>query len=159
MFRWTPFGIIGNMHGDYFIQQGKATREKELQKLRKHLKNVFWDRDRRLVILFPEGGFYYNRVESSQKFVFFFNLQTRIKKIFRYAKENGFLHLEHCTLPRMGAIQVILEEIGPRLSKSSSSSSLSTSRSASRLKILKDTVDAIREKKYVKGIILLFEII
>lgn len=28
MFRWTPFGIIGRMHGDYFIQQGKATREK-----------------------------------------------------------------------------------------------------------------------------------
>lgn len=72
MFRWTPFGIIGNMHGDYFIKQGKATRDKELQRLRDHLNNVFWDRDRRLVILFPEGGFYYNRVESSQRFIFYF---------------------------------------------------------------------------------------
>uniref|UniRef100_A0A914UTJ1 Phospholipid/glycerol acyltransferase domain-containing protein n=1 Tax=Plectus sambesii TaxID=2011161 RepID=A0A914UTJ1_9BILA len=24
MFRWTPFGIIGHNHGDYFIMQGKA---------------------------------------------------------------------------------------------------------------------------------------
>ena len=133
MFRWTPFGIIGNMHGDYFIQQGKATREKELERLREHLKKVFWNRDRRLVILFPEGGFYCNRVESSQ----------------RYARENDFPHLEHTTLPRMGAVKVILEEIGPRLSSNNSSSSLSRSNS-SRLKILKDTVDAIREKKYVK---------
>lgn len=30
MFRWSPFGIIGNNHGDYFIRQGKATREKEI---------------------------------------------------------------------------------------------------------------------------------
>lgn len=30
MFRWTPFGIVGQMHGDYFIQQGKATRDKEI---------------------------------------------------------------------------------------------------------------------------------
>lgn len=66
MFRWTPFGIIGNNHGDYFIQQGKATREKELVRLKKHLHDVFWDRDRRWVVVFPEGGFYYKRVESSQ---------------------------------------------------------------------------------------------
>ena len=67
MFRWTPFGIIGHNHGDYFIMQGKASREKEIDKLKKHLGNVFWDRDRRWIILFPEGGFYYKRVESSQK--------------------------------------------------------------------------------------------
>lgn len=67
MFRWTPFGIIGHNHGDYFITQGKATREKELEKLKKHLSDVFWDRDRRWIILFPEGGFFYKRVESSQR--------------------------------------------------------------------------------------------
>uniref|UniRef100_A0A914LEL7 Phospholipid/glycerol acyltransferase domain-containing protein n=1 Tax=Meloidogyne incognita TaxID=6306 RepID=A0A914LEL7_MELIC len=66
MFRWTPFGIIGQMHGDYFIRQGKASREKELINLKKHLRKVFWDRDRRWVILFPEGGFYYKRKEDSQ---------------------------------------------------------------------------------------------
>jgi lysophosphatidylglycerol acyltransferase 1 len=67
MFRWTPFGVIGRMHGDYFIQQGKATREKELIRLKEHLKKVFWERDRRWVILFPEGGFFYKRKETSQK--------------------------------------------------------------------------------------------
>jgi len=41
MFRWTPFGIIGQMHGDYFIRQGKASREKELINLKKHLRKVF----------------------------------------------------------------------------------------------------------------------
>ncbi|KIH43936.1 hypothetical protein ANCDUO_26051, partial [Ancylostoma duodenale] len=66
MFRWSPFGIIGNNHGDYFIKQGKATREKEILRLKQHLREVFWDRDRRWVILFPEGGFYHKRVESSQ---------------------------------------------------------------------------------------------
>ncbi|KAI1719480.1 acyltransferase domain-containing protein [Ditylenchus destructor] len=94
MFRWTPFGVIGNMHGDYFIQQGKATRDKELIRLKEHLQKVFWNRDRRLVILFPEGGFYYKRVESSQ----------------RYARENGYPHLKWSTLPRLGAVKTILEE-------------------------------------------------
>lgn len=71
--------------------------------------------------------------------------------MFRYAEENGFPHLEHTTLPRMGAVNAILEEIGPRITNDDSSSLLSTSRSSSRLQIIKDTVDAIREKKYVKG--------
>ncbi|KAL3083121.1 hypothetical protein niasHS_010923 [Heterodera schachtii] len=133
MFRWTPFGIIGRMHGDYFIQQGKATRDKELIRLKGHLQKVFWDRDRRWVILFPEGGFYYKRKETSQK----------------YAKENNFPHLEHCTLPRMGAIKAVLEEIGPRQDEEQNGLARSASTS-SKIKLIKDTVGAIREKKYVK---------
>ncbi|KAI3422120.1 hypothetical protein GPALN_012653 [Globodera pallida] len=131
MFRWTPFGIIGRMHGDYFIQQGKATRDKELIRLKQHLRKVFWDRDRRWVVLFPEGGFFYKRKETSQ----------------RYARENGFPNLEHCTLPRMGAIKAVLEEIGPREEENGLARSASTS---SKMKLIKDTVGAIREKKYVK---------
>ncbi|CAI5451986.1 unnamed protein product [Caenorhabditis angaria] len=130
MFRWTPFGIVGNNHGDYFIQQGKATRDKEILRLKKHLQDVFWDRDRRWVILFPEGGFYYKRVESSQS----------------YGKKNGFPHLLYTTLPRMGAVQAILEEVGPR-----DENDEPRERTNSKLKLLKDTVGAIREKKYVKG--------
>lgn len=133
MFRWTPFGIVGRMHGDYFIQQGKATRDLELVRLKNHLKKVFWERDRRWVILFPEGGFFYKRKESSQK----------------YGKEHGFPHLEHTTLPRMGAVKAVLEEVGPR--PEVESDELHKSRSSSKLKLLKDTVGAIREKKYVKG--------
>ncbi|VDK53809.1 unnamed protein product [Anisakis simplex] len=133
MFRWTPFGIIGAMHGDYFIKQGKATREKELLRLKEHLRKVFWDRDRRWVILFPEGGFYYNRIASSQ----------------RYGREHGFPHLEHVTLPRQGAVKAILEEIGPR--EEHETDGMIDSKRGSRLKLIKDTVGAIREKKYIKG--------
>ncbi|CAJ0577014.1 unnamed protein product, partial [Mesorhabditis spiculigera] len=131
MFRWTPFGIIGNIHGDYFIQQGKAGRDKELVRLKDHLKNVFWERDRRWVILFPEGGFYFKRIESSQA----------------YGQKNGFPHTEYTTLPRMGAIKAILEEVGPREEDGDESK---RPRTYSKLKLIKDTVGAIREKKYVK---------
>lgn len=135
MFRWTPFGIVARMHGDHFIQQGKATRDKELIRLKEHLQKVFWDRDRRWVILFPEGGFLYKRKESSQK----------------YARENGFPHLEYSTLPRMGAIKAILEEVGPRFNDDGSEEDpILRSRSSGKLQLIADTVGAIREKKYVK---------
>jgi lysophosphatidylglycerol acyltransferase 1 len=129
MFKWTPFGIVGRMHGDYFIQQGKATRDLELQRLKEHLGRVFWERDRRWIIFFPEGGFFYKRVESSQL----------------YAKKNGYPHLEHTTLPRLGAVKAILEEIGARDDDDSP-----MPRNSSGLKLLKDAFGAIREKKYVK---------
>jgi len=119
------------MHGDYFIQQGKATRHLEIDRLKEHLRNVFWERDRRWVILFPEGGFYYKRIESSQK----------------YGRENGFPYLEHVTLPRMGAVKAILEEVGPR---EEDEEGIVKTRSGSKLQLIKDTVGAIREKKYVK---------
>lgn len=72
---------------------------------------------------------------------------------FSYAKQHGFPHLVHTTLPRMGAVQAILKEVGPRLESDGSENTLTKSRSSStsRLKLLKDTVDALREKKYVKG--------
>ncbi|VDM97041.1 unnamed protein product [Thelazia callipaeda] len=132
MFRWTPFGIIGQMHGDYFIRQGKATREKELIRLKDHLRKVFWDRDRHWVILFPEGGFYYKRIKSSQK----------------YGKEHGYPHLEHATLPRFGAVKAIMEEVGPK--KGYENIDTAISKNGSKLKLIKDTVGAIREKKYIK---------
>ncbi|VDN17979.1 unnamed protein product [Gongylonema pulchrum] len=133
MFRWTPFGIIGRMHGDYFIRQGKATREKELLRLKDHLRKVFWDRDRRWIILFPEGGFYYKRIESSQK----------------YGIEHGFPHLEHVTLPRYGAVKAIMEEVGPKKDYEHVDG-LVMSESGSKLQKIRDTVGAIREKKYIK---------
>ena len=67
MFKWYPFGIVGQMHGDFFIKQGRDTRVSEIKRFRQHMKDVFWDRDRRWVIIFPEGGFYNKRFETSQK--------------------------------------------------------------------------------------------
>ena len=48
----------------------------------------------------------------------------------------------------MGAVKAILEEVGPRVSQDDDEP---RERSNSKLKLLKDTVGAIREKKYVKG--------
>ncbi|KAK6055716.1 Acyltransferase, partial [Cooperia oncophora] len=178
MFRWSPFGIIGNNHGDYFIMQGKATREKEIlsnndSDLKKHLNEVFWDRDRRWVIVFPEGGFYYKRVESSQRLKKHLNevfwdrdrrwvivfpeggfYYKRVESSQRYGKLNGFPHLKYTTLPRMGAVKAILEELGPRAEEADEP----RERSFSKLKLITnavgDIVGEIREKKYVKGTIL-----
>ena len=46
-------------------------------------------------MLFPEGGFLKNRKESSQKF----------------AVKNNLPHLENVSLPRVGALKVILDTL------------------------------------------------
>lgn len=139
------------MHGDYFIQQGKATRDRELERLHRHLQKVFWDRDRRWVILFPEGGFFYKRYESSQRLVFAC-IPNYASTCYRYAKQNGFPELKYTTLPRMGAVKVVLETLGPRKEDDEEEDlSIHKSKSGNRLKILTDTVGALRDKRYVKG--------
>ena len=55
IFRWTPFGFVGQVHGDTFVREGKAGRWRQEENLKRHLKRVFWDRDRRWIIVFPEG--------------------------------------------------------------------------------------------------------
>jgi hypothetical protein len=52
-----------------------------------------------------------------------------------------------CTLPRMGAIKAVLEEIGPN----GENGTIRRTRSGKVVQLIKDTVGAIREKKYVKG--------
>ncbi|XP_076314164.1 acyl-CoA:lysophosphatidylglycerol acyltransferase 1-like isoform X2 [Tachypleus tridentatus] len=92
LFRYTNFGVVSMIHGDFFITQGKSGREAQLENLRSHLINVYLQRDRRWIILFPEGGFLRKRLESSQK----------------YGREHGYPFLSHVTLPRIGALKVIL---------------------------------------------------
>lgn len=69
--------------------------------------------------------------------------------IIRYGREHGYPHLKFTTLPRFGAVKTILEEIGPRDNDSSQDENRLKNRS--KLKLIKDTVGAIREKKYIKG--------
>jgi len=134
MFKWYPFGIVGQMHGDFFIRQGRDTREGEIKRFRQHMKDVFWDRDRRWVIIFPEGGFYNKRFETSQK----------------YAKSKGFEHPEHVTLPRIGSAKAVLEEIGPRLDDEE----VVEPQAGNPFEMVSNYVSylfgAIREKHYVK---------
>jgi len=53
------------------------------------------------MILFPEGGFLCKRRETSQK----------------YAKKNNLPILENVTLPRVGAMQMIFDTLGPTSSR------------------------------------------
>lgn len=94
-FKRTPFGWVCSTHGDYFITQGKANREKTLLDLREHIVNVYLPRALRWVIIFPEGGFLSNLLEGSQK----------------YAQKNGLPSLTTVTLPRIGAAKVTLEAL------------------------------------------------
>lgn len=65
--------------------------------LASHMRKTYWNRDRRWFIIFPEGGFLYKRLEASQAF----------------ARANGFPVLNHVTLPRILAVQTMLEVANP----------------------------------------------
>ncbi|XP_072503995.1 acyl-CoA:lysophosphatidylglycerol acyltransferase 1 isoform X2 [Notamacropus eugenii] len=98
IFKYTNFGIVSLIHGDFFIRQGKSHRGQQLVILQKHLRNCYRSRDRKWIVLFPEGGFLRKRRETSQAF----------------AKKNNLPFLTHVTLPRVGATQVILNELVAR---------------------------------------------
>ncbi|KAL3052347.1 acyl-CoA:lysophosphatidylglycerol acyltransferase 1 [Trematomus bernacchii] len=95
VFKYTNFGLVSLIHGDFFIRQGKAYRDKQLVYLKDHLEKYYHNRDRKWIVLFPEGGFLRKRRETSQLF----------------AKKHSLPHLNHVTLPRLGATQVILKTL------------------------------------------------
>ncbi len=97
IFKYTNFGWVAWMHDDFFILAGKEFRERSLQELRTHLRGVFKPKNRRCLVLFPEGGFLRKRKRVSQAF----------------AKKNDLRHLENVTLPRTGALEVILKDLAP----------------------------------------------
>ncbi|XP_043075533.1 acyl-CoA:lysophosphatidylglycerol acyltransferase 1 [Puntigrus tetrazona] len=98
VFKYTNFGVVSLIHGDFFIRQGKAHREMQLVYLKDHLDKYYYSRDRKWIVLFPEGGFLRKRRETSQSF----------------AKKNDLPYLTHVTLPRLGATQIILKTLGPQ---------------------------------------------
>ncbi|XP_016414625.1 acyl-CoA:lysophosphatidylglycerol acyltransferase 1-like [Sinocyclocheilus rhinocerous] len=98
VFKYTNFGVVSLIHGDFFIRQGKAHREMQLVYLKDHLDKNYYSRDRKWIVLFPEGGFLRKRRETSQSF----------------AKKNDLPYLTHVTLPRLGATQIILNTLGPQ---------------------------------------------
>ncbi|TMS12678.1 Acyl-CoA:lysophosphatidylglycerol acyltransferase 1 [Larimichthys crocea] len=95
VFKYTNFGLVSLIHGDFFIRQGKAHRDKQLIYLKDHLDKYYHSRDRKWIVLFPEGGFLRKRRETSQLF----------------AKKHSLPHLTHVTLPRLGATHVILKTL------------------------------------------------
>ncbi|CAG0914279.1 unnamed protein product [Notodromas monacha] len=95
LFRWTNFGVVSFIHGDFFITSGKAGRDTALVALRHHLQEVYVKKNMKWIMLFPEGGFLYKRREASQQF----------------AKKYDLPVLQHVTLPRVGAMHVVLQEL------------------------------------------------
>lgn len=107
VFKYSNFGCVSWMHDDFFILAGKENRDRSLVELESHLQRVFIAKKRRYIVLFPEGGFLRKRKPVSQ----------------RFAEKNKLPMLEHCTLPRTGALEVILKVLGPNAYSGNYSSS------------------------------------
>ncbi|WAR19091.1 LGAT1-like protein [Mya arenaria] len=75
---------------------GKEYRESQLDLLNNHLLQRYLTSDKRWIVLFPEGGFLYKRRISSQKF----------------AEKNNLPILNHVALPRVGAMNTIMDTLG-----------------------------------------------
>lgn len=96
LFKYTNFGLVSMHRGDFFIDQGKNVRQFQLAKLKEHLLNSYLPHNRKWIIVFPEGGFLYKRIQASQEF----------------ARKYGHPVLQHTTLPRIGAMKTILDTVG-----------------------------------------------
>ncbi|XP_047534179.1 acyl-CoA:lysophosphatidylglycerol acyltransferase 1 isoform X2 [Vanessa atalanta] len=105
VFKFTNFGIVSVLHCDFFIQAGKAKREQSLVELKEHIHKYYIPLGRQFMVLFPEGGFLHKRKEISQ----------------RFAEKNNLPKLEYVSLPRAGAMKVIMEEVGPQNCQASTS--------------------------------------
>lgn len=98
IFKYTNFGWISYLHGDFFIVQGKEARSDSLERLESHINSIYKTTFKKWIILFPEGGFLRKRRFRSQEF----------------AKKNQLPVLQHVTLPRVGALKVIIDNLTPQ---------------------------------------------
>lgn len=96
LFKYTNFGAVSLIHQDFFIASGKSNRERSLLDLKKHLTESFIPRERKWMVLFPEGGFLRKRKEVSQ----------------RFAEKNNLPVLNNVTVPRVGAMKAIVDVLG-----------------------------------------------
>ncbi|XP_055540456.1 acyl-CoA:lysophosphatidylglycerol acyltransferase 1-like [Wyeomyia smithii] len=96
LFKYTNFGAVSLMHRDFFIASGKANRDKSITELKKHLRESYIPRERKWIVLFPEGGFLRKRKEVSQ----------------RFAEKNNLPVLTNVTVPRIGAMKAIIDVLG-----------------------------------------------
>ncbi|XP_013407191.2 acyl-CoA:lysophosphatidylglycerol acyltransferase 1-like [Lingula anatina] len=104
IFKYTNFGVVSASHGDFFILQGKEHRNTMLDKLQEHIEKTYLTRDRKWILLFPEGGFLRKRRQGSQIF----------------GQKNNFPILEHVTLPRVGAMKTVLTTLSKETLKKKS---------------------------------------
>ena len=91
--RFTNFGLMSWLHDDFFLDTGKGNQQRALKELKLHISNSFQKRNRKCIILFPEGGFLSKKKYSSDL----------------YAKKNKLPILCNVSYPRVGALHAILE--------------------------------------------------
>uniref|UniRef100_A0A8D8CVN7 Acyl-CoA:lysophosphatidylglycerol acyltransferase 1 n=1 Tax=Culex pipiens TaxID=7175 RepID=A0A8D8CVN7_CULPI len=96
LFKYTNFGAVSLIHQDFFIASGKSNRDRSLLDLKKHLTQSYIPRERKWMVLFPEGGFLRKRKEVSQ----------------RFAEKNNLPVLNNVTVPRVGAMKAIIDVLG-----------------------------------------------
>lgn len=68
VFKFTNFGVVSWMHDDFFILAGRDHRDTSLVHLKRHLSEVFIPKQRKYLVVFPEGGFLHKRREASNRF-------------------------------------------------------------------------------------------
>lgn len=102
----------------FFCHQGKANRDKSLLELKTHLKKSYIPRERKWMVLFPEGGFLRKRKEISQRLasMWFSIVKNYVSNDFdnpcRFAEKNNLPVLNNVTVPRVGAMKAIVDVLG-----------------------------------------------
>ena len=91
--RFTNFGLMSWLHDDFFLDTVKGNQQRALKELKLHISNTFQKRNRKCIILFPEGGFLSKKKYSSDL----------------YAMKNNLPILFNVSYPRVGALHAILE--------------------------------------------------
>ncbi|CAH0727228.1 unnamed protein product, partial [Brenthis ino] len=97
--------MVSGDSNDIRLDIGKAKREQSLKELKDHIHKYYIPLGRQFMVLFPEGGFLHKRREVSQ----------------RFAEKNNLPKLEYVSLPRAGAMKIIMEEVGPHTGQTSTS--------------------------------------
>ncbi|CAH1791974.1 unnamed protein product [Owenia fusiformis] len=125
LFKYSNFGLVSQIRGDFFIKQGKDTREREIKALGEHLLNIFWTRHRKWLIIFPEGGFLRKRKANSQSF----------------GRKHNLPLLHHVTLPRVGAVEMAMNTLSSSAISNGTSSHTDTDTSRLKMGRLKWVID------------------
>lgn len=101
-------GWVAKGHGDFFLLQPSDYRKfkflfsrstesqmkvSEITRMKNHTIKMLKTRERKWIMLFPEGGFLHKRKASSH----------------RFASKNNLPLLENVTLPRSGAIETLVQ--------------------------------------------------
>jgi len=68
LYRSTHY-IITTSFALFFVFEGRDTRQLQLEELTTHLRDVYSELNRKWILIFPEGGFLYKRLQSSQELV------------------------------------------------------------------------------------------